>query len=106
MNIEIIIQIFKKYIICVPIDLQQIWIQFWSAGGLGIMPAPKKLSIWQVQFLTYSAQVKDAKCFIEVTFKYFYVKPLTSDAVIPKRHEPKLYEAGGSVNGLFLIIYD
>ena len=43
---------------------------------------------------------------IEVTFKYLYdVKPLTSDADIPERHEAKSYEAGGSVNGLFLIMY-
>ena len=50
----------------------------------------------------------------DLKFKMFYrynfcnilcFKLITSGTAIPKRHEPKSYEAGGSVDGLFLKIY-
>ena len=53
-------------------------------------------------------------CFIDLTKKYTvgcvnvcrnHIYMLTRDTANPKRHEPKSYEAGSSVNGLFLIIY-
>ena len=57
-----------------------------------------------LQYVVTDVEIENV--LLKKLLQYFlYLDSITSDTVVPKGHEPKLYEAGGSVAGLFLIIY-